>query len=92
MTDQMTDDQIEDLEASDSYFEMFSVSGNRIVARVLKAKLERISTLRADGFEPTEEKLASIVYEVQTEVASLGYAEAHDTAVREAIWAAVERS
>ena len=69
---------------------MFSDAGNQAVWRALEPRLERILAYRAEGFVPTETVLSRMVHNVQDEVAG-GFPEVNDTAVREAIWAALEQ-
>lgn len=71
-------------------FEMFSEEGNQAVATAVNAKVARIKEFAAEGFIATEQVQAKVVRDVQSEVSAAGFNEVNDTAVREAIWAAVE--
>lgn len=71
-------------------FAMFSDEGNQAVARALEGRLDAVRHFRSLGFVPTEDWIAKMVHGTQEEVAKLGFPEARDTAVREAIGAALE--
>lgn len=71
-------------------FAMFSDEGNQAVADAVASKVARIKAMADEGFVATEQVQANAVNAVQEEVEAQGFMEVGDTAVREAIWAAVE--
>ena len=70
---------------------MYTQEGDLAVAQALEPHLRRLRSQTANGFAPTEGKLAAVASSVETEVERLGFLEVGDTAVREAIWAALLR-
>ena len=69
-------------------YEMFTDEGNLAVHRALTRRLALLRERRAEGFRADDQLLWRLTREVQNEVGG----EAHDTAVREAIFGALERA
>ena len=74
----------------DRHYGMFSDAGERAVDRAVRREVASLLDYRDSGYTATENKLSERVSEITREVYALGHREVGDTAVREAIYYALD--